>query len=219
MIEKHFPPESRRTFAGIAASKSALAAVDAPRILHLATHAYFLDEEIIVAHDSGENKMTSVLEASPDLRSGVVLHGANSRQSLEWTLPDDGVMTAMELAEIDLRGTELVVLSGCETARGGARIWDTVNGLALACHLGGARAVMASRWKVPDRASLLLFDDFYRHFVDDELDPALALREAMLDAIRSARSDARPEFTLPHSWAAWSFSTVRPAGRPGPTSR
>jgi CHAT domain-containing protein/tetratricopeptide (TPR) repeat protein len=219
MIEKHFPPETRRTFAGIAASKSALAAVDAPRILHLATHAYFLDEEIIVAHDSGENKMTSILEASPDLRSGVVLHGANSRQSLEWTLPDDGVMTAMELAEIDLRGTELVVLSGCETARGGARIWDTVNGLALACHLGGAQAVIASRWKVPDRASLLLFDDFYRHFVDDEFDPALALREAMLDAIRSARSDERPEFTLPHSWAAWSLSTVRPAGRPGPTSR
>ena len=83
----------------------------------------------------------------------------------------------------------------------------------------GANSCQSLEWTLPDRASLLLFDDFYRHFVDDELDPALALREAMLDAIRSARSDERLEFTLPHSWAAWSLRTVRPAGRPGATSR
>jgi hypothetical protein len=82
----------------------------------------------------------------------------------------------------------------------------------------GADSRQSLEWTLPDRASLL-FDDLYRHFVDDELDPALALREAMLDAIRSARSDERLEFTLPHSWAAWSLSTVRPAGRPGATSR
>lgn len=210
VIHKHFTEGTGRMLVGPDATKSALANVSRPRILHLATHAFFLNQSTMMTRDSSSGETDPGIDALPSLRSGLAMCAANSRRALTWTLPDDGIITALELSEVDLHDTELVVLSGCETARGGARIRETVNGLALACHLAGSRTVIASRWKVPDRPSSLLFDLYYQSLVDQRQTPEFALRNAMIHAIRFARTGDRPEFALPYSWGAWSLSISDP---------
>ena len=209
VIQKHYAQGARQTLVGPEATKSALAAVSAPRILHLATHAFFLNGTTMATRDASEG-VASRVDTLPALRCGLVLCAANSRRTLSWKLPDDGIMTALELSEVDLQHTELVVLSGCETARGGARIRETVNGLALACHLAGSRTVIASRWRVPDLASSLLFDFFYQDLVHEHTTPESALRNSMIRAIKAARTQSRSEFAFPYSWGAWSLSVSGP---------
>jgi CHAT domain-containing protein len=117
--------------------------------------------------------------ANPLLRSGLALAGANS-----WlgglSLPDgaeDGLLTAEDVSAMDLRQTELAVLSACDTGLGESEFGEGVMGLRRAFVLAGAKTLVMSLWKVPDAATAELMTEFYRLLLAD-VPRAEALRQS-----------------------------------------
>jgi CHAT domain-containing protein len=145
------------------ATEAAVKQVAAPAILHIATHGFFLAD---LAFGSASDRrgiqisvsqLTSTRVENPLLRSGLALAGANLRKSAD----DDGVLTALEVAGLDLWGTKLVVLSACETGVGEVRSGDGVYGLRRALVLAGSESQILSLWKVDDDATRDLMIDYY----------------------------------------------------------
>jgi hypothetical protein len=115
----------------------------------VAAHGFFLSDQQVAAAalqpvSFGAETPPLPLGENPLLRSGLVLAGANVRRSGD---SDDGILTAAEAAQLDLRGTELVVLSACETGLGEVQQGEGVYGLRRALVLAGAQAQLVSLWK------------------------------------------------------------------------
>src|SRR5439155_6641303 len=127
----------------------------------------------------------------PGLRSGLALAGANKWQERSAKGLSDGLLTALEVEELDLWGTELVVLSACETGRGEVQIGEGVLGLRRAFQLAGAQTVLASLWQVPDTETERLMTDCLERWLDGAT-PSDALRQAQLRLIRQLRQSADP---------------------------
>ena len=129
------------------AVEGALKHVHGPRVLHIATHGFFLP--------SRSDPRERAEEPSPDRdamrRSGLALAGANTF----WKggdLPEDagdGVLYAEDVTILDLVGTQLVVLSACDTARGEVRAGEGIFGLRRAFVLAGARTLVMSSMEGP----------------------------------------------------------------------
>ena len=164
---------------GTAATETAAKKVAGPRILHIATHGFFL------ADIPGESE-------DPMLRSGLVFAGVNALSSAE----DDGVLTALEASNLDLRGTKLVVLSACETGLGEVRNGEGVFGLRRAFVVAGAETFLMSLWQVADEATKDLMTSYYSRLSKGE-PRAEALRQAQLAMLKDQKT-AHPFF-----WAAF----------------
>jgi len=182
---------------GVAATEAALIeAAPGTRLVHLATHGFFASGDCSDSVDAGG--------WNPMLRSGLVLAGANRERSP--TDPQDGILTAEEIAGLDLRGTELVLLSACETALGDtSRSGEGVLGLQRGFSLAGAQAVVMSLWAVPDVETAALMQTLVSRVGKRRtLSAAGALRDAQLELL----NDNRKQFgePLPHTWAAWIVS-------------
>ena len=100
----------------------------------------------------------------------------------------DGILHAIEAQDLDLEGTELVVLSACETARGQIDYGEGVSGLVRALRTAGARQVLVTLRPVGDRGAADYMARFYHHWLSQpgRSDPAAALRAAQLEAIEAA---------------------------------
>nr|VFK41191.1 MAG: Tetratricopeptide repeat-containing protein [Candidatus Kentron sp. SD] len=151
-----------------------------PRVLHLATHGFFLEKK------SGEG---SPITERPMTLGGLALAGAN--QGMGWELgPDgeDGVLYALEVQSLNLQGTELVVLSACDTGKGEVDVSDGVYGLTRAFRIAGARNVLMTLWPLNDALAKEFMVDFYGNWLSGDarsVTPAEALRQTRLDWIRS----------------------------------
>jgi CHAT domain-containing protein/Tfp pilus assembly protein PilF len=161
------------------ATEATLKSLRAPSILHLATHGFFLAD----ADATVEN---------PLLRSGLVFAGANAMSSGT----DDGVVTALEAAGLDLRGTRLVVMSACETGVGKITNGDGVYGLRRAFVIAGAESLVMSLWEVDDAATRDLMDGYYK-----KLKAGLG-RSAALQAIQREMLAKKP-YAHPYYWASF----------------
>jgi CHAT domain-containing protein len=187
-------------FLGPRATKERLLHLPTPGILHLATHGFFLDDTPASPHSRavghfgalGDDPLVS-RPPDPLLRSGLLLAGARPLTSSPSQLPPDSMLvTALELAGLDLWGTQLVVLSACDTGRGDVKLGQGVYGLRRAFLVAGAETVVMSLWQVKDDTTSQLMEAYYAHLLRG-LGRAQALREAMR-SLRATQSH-------PHYWA------------------
>jgi CHAT domain-containing protein len=190
-----------------------------PAAVVLATHGFFLAAPKRDGGGVASNLLRSAglpvdatldvdpLLANPLARCGILLAGANAA-GRDGDGDDDGILTGLEIAGCDLRGTRLVVLSACDTAVGVVTDGEGVAGLRQAFHLAGAETVVATLWPIPDAETVGLMKEMFARLAKGG-PPARALREAQLAAI-AARRDLI-DAAHPVMWAAF---TVTGRGAP-----
>ncbi len=179
---------------GAAATESAIrAALQKSSIAHLATHGYFAGQ--CAERFGGMN---------PLVLSGVALAGANAERSTRTAGGSDGILTAEEVAGLELSGLQLMILSACETGLGDVRSGQGVLGLRWAFSVAGARALVMSLWKVPDEETRHLMEHFYVAVAaNPQADKAVALRAAQLALLKRLRREGEAN---PWAWAAFIVS-------------
>ena len=180
------------------ASEARLKIIQSPRLLHIATHGFFLDD--ISGGANGARGLTGVsslkLKENPLLRSGLLLAGAGKTIS-DGKQPEneeDGIFTAYEAMHLDLSQTEMVVLSACETGLGQIQTGEGVYGLQRAFRAAGAHSVLMSLWKVDDQATQQLMTQFYSDWLT---------QGEKSEAFRSAQLKLREKFRHPYYWGAF----------------
>lgn len=167
---------------------------NSPSIIHLSTHGFYL-----VGFDKYTEYFDKLLSYSIKdnsmLLSGMLLADANStlKASNEKTPLNDGIITSEEIAMLDLRNTELVVLSACETAIG-VNLQEGFGGLVRAFKNAGVKSILASLWKVPDDATAKLMTSFYKLF--------LSGKEMHL-ALKMAQKEVSKLYPDPYYWASF----------------
>ncbi|MUH01065.1 tetratricopeptide repeat protein [Scytonema sp. UIC 10036] len=174
--------KSVKLYAGTEALETHLTTHECPNIMLIATHGLFLpdsqQEPPKVKEEEFEHFALSTVK-NPMMRSGLALAGANTWLS-GGTLPPQagkGFLLAQDIASLDLWGNELTVLSACDTGRGDIKIGEGVFGLRRAFAVAGAKTLVMSLWKVPDRATALLMERFF-----DNLHSGMEYAEALQNA-------------------------------------
>ncbi|MEX0942520.1 MAG: tetratricopeptide repeat protein [Pseudomonadales bacterium] len=174
-----------------------------PEILHMATHGFFLEA------DEGLRKRLLKLQRGADvhvpppgdnplLRSGLAFAGVNTNAAFlgDIDTANDGVLTALEVLDLDLSGTQLVVLSACETGLGEIHEGEGVYGLRRSFQEAGVAEVISSLWEVSDAGTQALMTDFYASLLEG-MPAREALRQAQLAMIDS------PRWGYPYIWSAF----------------
>jgi CHAT domain-containing protein len=221
-----------QVFKGDQALEDLLKRVRLVRALVIVTHGFFLEPlprefqggEFFASESRGEMSAAQGLgrlrrTENPLLRSGLVLCGANRSSDAkavdaegsdgaqsEAASVEDGWLTAYEVAGLDLRGVELVVLSACNSGRDQVSSGESVAGLRTAFLAAGAKSLVASLFEVPDKETAELMQQFYGGVAAGK-SPLDALHDAELAAVdrrRKQHGAAHPFF-----WASFVV-----AGRP-----
>jgi CHAT domain-containing protein len=190
------------------ATEGALKALNAPSILHIATHGFFLaDQPQSVVTNGRQLERPDAASVSqqenPMLRSGLILAGVNQKQS---GAGEDGVLTAQEAAGLNLFGTKLVVLSACETGLGDVQNGAGVYGLRRALVLAGSETQVMSLWQVSDTATRDLMIGYYTRLQAGagRIAAMHQVQLAMLHGtIRAKGGDAKADWRHPYYWAAF----------------
>ncbi len=154
-----------------------------PKILHLSTHGFFIDSK-----EKNE-------KVNPMLRSGLLLTGVSDYTRAE-VKPDteDGILTALEAANLDLDETDLVVLSACETGLGDVKAGEGVYGLQRAFKVAGAKSIVMSMWKVDDAVTQKLMTTFYQKFAESN---------NARQAFKEAQAIIKKQHPEPYYWGAF----------------
>lgn len=199
-VEKSFTGLTE--YRGANATESAVKALHGPKILHLATHGFFLNDDTQHASraapltagpmGTGVNALPQGGTENPLLRSGLALAGANKLVSGT----EDGILTSMEASGLDLWGTKLVVLSACDTGNGKVTNGEGVYGLRRALVIAGAEGLVMSLWQVDDLATRDLMAGYYTRLKAGR-PRSSALREIQLEI------SANPTYAHPYYWAAF----------------
>lgn len=181
---------------GSFASEEAFKALDgkSPQILHLATHGFFLPvAEANPKNDMDPENNAYTTQQNPMLRSGLILAGGNHAWKGYPAIPgkEDGILTAYDIAQLDLSHTDLVVLSACETALGDLQGNEGVIGLQRAFKLAGVKQMMLSLWRIPDKQTTELMTQFYKNWIGGQ---------NTREALRSAQLSLKKKYA-PYYWA------------------
>ena len=191
-----------------------------PKILHLAMHGLFPDATLGDLGRGTRSRLVPVDEAllppapplpvpgarpggaagsltagdalDPMLHSALVLAGAKRAQA-QRDSNADGVLTADEARTLSLEGTELTVLSACQTALGSLRAGNGVDGLRRAFLIAGSEAVVASLWRVSDPGTRSLMQLYYEQLIDH--------RQPRITALRLAMQAIKKDRPHPYYWA------------------
>lgn len=154
--------------------------------------------------DNASDRIEGIIDIeNPLLRSGIFLAGA--KRSLTTGSPGyyDGIVTAEKILGMNLQGTKMVVLSACDTGLGEVKSGEGMFGLRRAFTQAGAKSLVMSLWKVPDRETKELMVQFYRNINSGEMNRCQALRQATIDQIEIVRQ--RYGHSNPRYWGAFVF--------------
>ena len=178
------------------ATEANLKSIKAPAIMHIATHGYFLKDVENKTSAYGVNVENA--NDNPLLRSGLLLAGAASTVSGKRTpnleSNDNGILTAYEAMNLNLEGTDLIVLSACETGLGDIKAGEGVYGLQRAFLVAGADALIMSLWKVDDDATQQLMTNFYTNWLK------LGSKQK---AFKQAQLQLMTKYKDPYFWGAF----------------
>ncbi len=172
----------------------------ATSIVHIATHGFFIEDEkksnnLLVQQDEKYN----LLYQNPLMRSGILLANCENDLNREkiYYNREDGILTAYEVSQMNLRNTELVVLSACQTGLGDLKNEEGVFGLQRAFILAGANSLIISLWSVDDAAT----QEFMINFYDAWLNKKMSKFQAFYAAQKQLRT--KEEFQRPFYWGAF----------------
>ena len=212
-------PEAR-LWSGTSATKRQLMQVRGPILLHIATHGFYgglaaaTERSRGVAVTSSPRPRPTTTPPAPSMpattnlapsmtRAGLALAGANralSRTKQKKTQQgQDGILTALELSSLDLEGTELVVLSACDTGVGEVRAGDGVYGMRRALAVAGAETQVLTLWPISDRVTPQFMKRYYR---------SILTGAGRAQALRTAQHDLymQPVTEHPFYWAGFIMS-------------
>lgn len=162
-----------------------------PDILHLATHGFFLSTEAEARNVPYMRKFQKSIGNSMQ-RAGVALYGAEETwRGEDKPEEDDGILTAVEVSGLNLKGTKLVVLSACETALGNYS-YEGVYGLPRGFKQAGVQSLLVSLWSVNDHSTSQFMTEFYKNWMN-----GMTKHQAYHQAIKQVRI-SYPE---PYNWA------------------
>ena len=182
---------------GMQATETWLKQAAAPRILHIATHGFFLTDSLASSSIDESGETTRGINAkakveNPMLRSGLALAGANLRKHGD----DDGILTALEASNLNLWGTKLVTLSACDTGLGEVKNGEGVYGLRRAFVIAGTETLVMSLWPVSDYVTRELMTGYYKGLKQGQ-GRGEALRQIQLEMLK------RKERRHPFYWASF----------------
>jgi CHAT domain-containing protein len=178
------------------ATEANIKAVKGPALMHIATHGYFLADP----GKGGDAMGVDVEHArnNPLLRSGLILAGApdpnKEEQNADLQSNDNGILTAYEAMNLNLEGTDLIVLSACETGLGDVKAGEGVYGLQRSFLVAGANALIMSLWKVDDQATQMLMTNFYTNWTKSG---------NKLKAFKQAQLQLMAKYKEPYYWGAF----------------
>ena len=182
--------------------KNKLTAAQGPLFVHVATHGFLRTSRALESRRARSWRNERDIVAAPNLVSS-----HDDRPGIEDALDDAGLffadasddhgtLTAREIAGIDLRGTQLVVLSACDTGVGDVAHSEGVYGLRRALAIAGAQTQVVSLWRVDDDATSQLMDRYYAG-LRNGMGRSEALRQAQLSLLNDGRH------AHPFYWAAF----------------
>ncbi|MBR2030909.1 MAG: CHAT domain-containing protein [Alistipes sp.] len=201
MLESH--KIGVKTYTGVVGNEESFKSLSGKKIpiIHLATHGFFYKNDDVNKKPFLEQicmESQNYFKSDNSLkRSGLILAGAQRA----WTgkqIPsnvEDGILLAEEIAAMDLSGTDLVVLSACETGLGEITS-EGVFGLQRAFKKAGVQTLIMSLWKVDDNATSLFMQTFYKHWLDGK-----SKHEAFSIAQSTVRDNE--SYSNPYYWAAF----------------
>ena len=180
---------------GATATEENLKGIKSPKILHLASHGFFMNDITFDDHDHSFDKGYNNLYSNPLLRSGVLFTGsAKAIFTNERPQGEDGILTAYEAMNLHLDNTELVILSACETGLGEVRNGEGVYGLQRSFIVAGAKGVIMSLWKVNDITTQELMVNFYQNWLGG-MDK--------YEAFKAAQLSLKEKYNDPYHWGAF----------------
>ncbi|WP_186776284.1 CHAT domain-containing protein [Rubripirellula reticaptiva] len=182
--------EAPETYMGEQAAEAVFKSLQRPRALLVGTHGFVFQAEQSDA-------------SNPLARCGLLLAGCNNSAENLRTTGEDGVLTGSEIVGTDLRGTQLVVLSACQTGLGTVQDGEGVAGLRQAFQLAGAESVVATLWSIPDQATTALIVSLFDNLALKMTKPA-AIRAAQIESIHRLRE--REGAAHPFFWAAFTLT-------------
>jgi CHAT domain-containing protein len=182
------------------ASEEQLKRTVSPKVLHIATHGFFLsdvdkNDKTMMGFESTKVKM------NPLLRSGIMLAGASAVavDTISKSAEQDGIFTAYEASLLNLSNTDLVVLSACETGLGVDLNNQGVYGLQRAFYIAGAKNLIMSLWQVDDDATMSLMSEFYKEW---GINPT---QRNISTAFKKAQKEVRKKYPHPYYWGAFTL--------------
>ena len=181
-----------------------------PKLIHIATHGFFLTKEdakkswltspkmLLMAENP--QKASRPVEDKPMTRSGLLFSGCNHAIQHE-QIPEseeDGILTAQEISTLDLRGLNLVVLSACQTGLGDVVSGEGVFGLQRGFKKAGAKTILMSLDKVDDEATRILMVEFYKNLMSGK-----TKHQSLRDAQKRFRQVENEKYVHPKYWASF----------------
>lgn len=193
-----------RVYTGVKATKQLLETAESPSLLHLATHAFCamnapLHKYASPAYKPGIDDLATTVMAciqNPLLRSGIIFSAVGKKKSANVVGPDkpNNIMTAEEVSCLNLADTQLVVLSGCDTAMGDTSLNEGLMGLRRSFLIAGARSLIMSMWRIDDEQTADFMTILYRKLVNGE---------GVSHALRNTALEFRKNYSDPSVWGAF----------------